>query len=536
MSLEKQRPDGCGFRSRFSKENLMTDRRRMNVCLVSVLFWGLAAHAYVFFHNTFSHDSLTEFNAAVYGNDWKMQLGRVFVPAYRFLFRGDLNLPWLIGVLSLIFLYWAVYMTVRIFHIHKNMIMFMLGGIYCANLTVSATAATYINDLDSNMMALLLAVLAVFLWKKLKHGYLFGMVPVCLSLGLYQSYISTTITLILLSMVLKLLKGGAFREVVRKGFLAVGMLIGGGLLYLLAMKGMLLLSPVELKTDNYNSVTGFLSLHFSELPALIGKDYLRTIYRIVATTSAYPKWMIIGAHVVMLLLGGISFGIAVSDPKVGVKERILAVMLLLLVPIAMNVSYILSGGMSHELMHFAFNLIYVFLLLLADRIEWNRQIFRIRMKKLSAAVIVLMTMMILWGNVRLANTLYLKKNMEYDANLAFFTGVMDRMEQTPGYSSGGTPVVFVELPVILLEDAPGFENVNAIAGMWKNYVPNGTDPWSYQAYFKYVLLNPAMMAEQAVWSRMQDDPRVLAMPVYPAEGSVAMIDDVLVVRFGKRFD
>ncbi len=162
----------------------------MNVCLVSVLFWGLAAHAYVFFHNTFSHDSLTEFNAAVYGNDWKIQLGRVFVPAYRFLFRGDLNLPWLIGVLSLIFLYGSVYLTIRIFHIHRNIIMFLLGGIYCANLTVSATAATYINDLDSNMMALLMSVLAVFLWKKLKHGYLWGMLPVCIFLGLYQSYIS----------------------------------------------------------------------------------------------------------------------------------------------------------------------------------------------------------------------------------------------------------------------------------------------------------------------------------------------------------
>ena len=33
---------------------------------------------------------------------------------------------------------------------------------------------------------------------------------------------------------------------------------------------------------------------------------------------------------------------------------------------------------------------------------------------------------------------------------------------------------------------------------------------------------------------MQDDPRVEAMPVYPAEGSVAMVDDVMVVKFGIR--
>lgn len=534
MSFNQERSDGCGFRSRFSKENLLTDRRRLNVCLVSVLFWGLAAHAYVFFHNTFSHDSLAEFNAAVFGNEWKMQLGRVFVPAYRFLFRGDLNLPWLIGVLSLIFLYGAVYLTVRIFHIHRNIIMFLLGGIYAANLTVSATAATYINDLDSNMMALLMAVLSVFLWKKTKRGYLWGMVPLCISLGLYQSYISTAITLILLSMILKLLKGGEFKTVVRKGLLACVMLIGAGILYLFAMKLLLMFSPVKLKSDNYNSVTGFLSLQFSALPKLIGKDYLRTVYRIVATASSYPQWMVISVHAVLLLVGGMSFVISLSNPKVGKKERILAAVLLLLVPIAMNVAYILSGGMSHELMHFAFNLIYVFLLLLADRMEWNRRLLQFRAKKVLAALIVLMTFFILWGNVRLANTLYLKKNMEYDANLVFFTGVVDRMEQTEGYEIGNTQVVFVELPVIQLEDAPGFESVSAIAGMWRNYVPYGTDPWSYQAYFKYVLLNPARMAEQEVWSEMQDDPRVEEMPIYPAMGSVAMIDDVMVVRFGRR--
>ena len=236
----------------------------------------------------------------------------------------------------------------------------------------------------------------------------------------------------------------------------------------------------------------------------------------------------------LVLLGGILFWIMLRNKTKGRKERILAVVLLVIVPVAMNVAYILSGGMSHELMHFAFNLIYVFFLLLAERVEWNKLVFRIRIKKIAAAVIVLMTLMILWGNVRLANTLYLKKNMEYDANMVFFTGVVDRMEMTEGYRAGNTQVVFVELPVIQLTDAPGFEKVNSIAGMWKNYVPNGTDPWSYQAYFRYVLLNPATMAEQSIWSAMQDDPRVEAMPVYPAEGSVAMVDDVMVVKFGIR--
>ncbi|MBR1470879.1 MAG: glucosyltransferase domain-containing protein [Lachnospiraceae bacterium] len=522
MSIPKDVKDGCGFRSRFSKTNLTADKERMSVCALSVLFWGMAAHAYVFFHNTFSHDSLTEFNAAVFGNEWKMQLGRVFVPVYRFLFRGDINLPWVIGFLSLLFIFGAVYLSAVLFGVKKKRILFFMGGIYSANLTVSATAATFINDLDSNMLALLLSVLSVYLWKKQKNGFVWGILPLGISLGLYQSYISTAIALILISLIVDLLDGKKAAEAFGEGLKGIGMLIGAGILYLICMKLMLLVGSVALKTDNYNSVTGFTSLKLSELPRLFGLGYIRTVYRILAVNASYPQGMIIGLHIVLLIIGGICFIKALMKKSTGGRERILACVLLLLLPIGMNASYVLAGGMSHELMHYAFWLIYLFMLLLVEK---ENSISR------TAAGAVLLVL--LWGNVRMANTLYLKKNMEYDANLSFFTRVADRMEQTEGYASGDTPVVFVELPVHLMKDPAGFEMAGSVTGAWKEYVPMGMDRWSYQAYFDYVLLNPAVMADAGTWSDMQSDPRVREMPIYPAAGSLQMIDGVLVVRLGR---
>ena len=55
----------------------------------------------------------------------------------------------------------------------------------------------------------------------------------------------------------------------------------------------------------------------------------------------------------------------------------------------------------------------------------------------------------------------------------------------------------------------------------------------YQAYFDYILLNPAIMADYETWSQMQTNEEVKAMPCYPQEGSVAIIDDVIVVKLGE---
>ena len=44
------------------------------------------------------------------------------------------------------------------------------------------------------------------------------------------------------------------------------------------------------------------------------------------------------------------------------------------------------------------------------------------------------------------------------------------------------------------------------------------------------MMNPIKLAGGDIWHSMPDNPQVAQMPVYPAEGSLALIDDVLVVK------
>ena len=61
--------------------SVFTDNKsQLILSLVFTFVWGILAHGYAFMHNYFSHDSLHEFNADVWGNTWKIQLGRFLVP------------------------------------------------------------------------------------------------------------------------------------------------------------------------------------------------------------------------------------------------------------------------------------------------------------------------------------------------------------------------------------------------------------------------------------------------------------------------
>lgn len=71
-----------------------------------------------------------------------------------------------------------------------------------------------------------------------------------------------------------------------------------------------------------------------------------------------------------------------------------------------------------------------------------------------------------------------------------------------------------------------------MTGEWNTYVLGAAGRNYYQAYFDYVLMNPAVIADTDTWNEMQTNSEVDEMPCYPEEGSIAIVDGVLVVKLG----
>lgn len=180
---------------------------RTGAFFLYTFFWGLLAHAYGFLHTSFSHDGLNAIYIEESESLWKMAIGRSFVDFYRYSVRGKWEVPWLIGIISLAFIAVAAKVVGELFEIDTRFGILFLSGIMVVNHTVTNLTANYIFEMDIDLLAMLLAVLAVYCWRKNGRWWLLGILCICISLGLYQAYLSVTICLILLILLKQILNG-----------------------------------------------------------------------------------------------------------------------------------------------------------------------------------------------------------------------------------------------------------------------------------------------------------------------------------------
>ena len=150
------------------KERALAQKQPFVFCCCAVFLWGLLAHAYGFLHNILSHDVLNAFIATQTEENWKIELGRFFVPVYRTIFRGAVSLPWLLGLMGLLWTSVSVFLTVKILNVRSKLLTVLIAGVMTTNITNIAQIATYIYEFDINCFALMLSVMAAFIWDRKK--------------------------------------------------------------------------------------------------------------------------------------------------------------------------------------------------------------------------------------------------------------------------------------------------------------------------------------------------------------------------------
>lgn len=512
------------------------NKRTLILALAATFLWGLLAHGYCFFHYNFSHDSLLELHGAIFGNDWKISLGRVFVPLYRDLVRSDVTLPWLIGVLSLFWIGLAVFLTACVLEIRSGLLIFLTAGIFTTNITVSATAATYLHDLDCYMFSLLCAVMAVWLWRFCRWGLAGGSLCLAISMGMYQGFLSTAVTLVMFVCILWLLEGEHFRKVLAEGLKAIGMILLGGLLYFLAVKVIQSLMQVQMLSGNYNSLDQVTQLTPRIFLSLVGETYRDWFFRLTNAPSAYPAVLVKGSIGLLALVSAVTLMGDLGSRRIGRVEKLLCFILLALLPLGMNLIYVLTQGEVHDLMVFSIWLTSLFALLLCRRLmERFAQQEWLAKRKIHCWLGVAVTsvlILLLYGNVQFSNGMYLKKDLEQEAALSYMTRVMVRVEEQEGYCPGQTQVFFAGVPKNIYSYPAGFREYSLITGMESAELLQVGTRQRYQMLFDYLLGVPVCLVEEEQWNILQNEPSIAQMPCYPETGSIQSLGEILVVKLG----
>lgn len=506
------------------------NKKKLFTCCASIFIWGLVAHAFIFFNASFTHDSINEFDSATLGNELRIQYGRVFVPLYRMIFKTNFALPWLTGFLALLWIALSLFLIVKAFNIKSNPIIFLLGGIMSVNLTVTAVAATYIHDLDCDMFALLLSVAAFYIWDRYKHGLLWGSILIGVSLGLYQSYISAAITLIIIFSIFSLLNGAKAKDVIIKGLKGILMLIVGGIIYYFFSRFIPFITKTQIVTDGYNSV--YKKHSFVSILLGVVKSYLFSISRMIFTPSGYNALFIEIVNIAIIIITLKLLGALINNNIKDKSAKALAIILIVSIPLGMNVSQIFTGGIGHDVMRYCVCFSYLLALLTLSMYIKTVKVQRPNFKSIIQIVSLALIFIVLWGNVQFSNTVYIKKDIECESNKILFTRVLDKMESADGYVSGETPVAFVGKPKKVQQEMPNFTATYKLIGCESSFALGAAKHSYYQAYFDYVLTTPILLTSEQQRKELYKRAEVKKMPAFPSNACVQMIDGILVVKLG----
>lgn len=499
------------FRSR-------VDLQKLKFIFLWVFSFGLVAHGFCYFNADFSHDSL--FSIYEETPEISIAVGRFLRPVYRML-RGNFTLPVVGGFLSLVFLALAVYLLADILELKRKSVLVLTCGILTVNSTVSLMNATYLHDSDAYMLALLLALAGVWAAQRLRHGSFWSILFYFCSLGIYQAYIDAAIYVFLILALLRLLRGEKVKQVYLDTLKKLLPIAAAMVLYYIGIRLTQLLAGSS-DGDYYNTVSNvtaftFLSI-FKRIRTCLFSDFIWFFF-----PSGHSRWVVRIVNILMVLAGGYLVISLIRFRHLSRASVFGILGVLLAIPFGMNAITLISD-IYHAMTMYALFLSYVLVLVLGEEYMAAEKPAAHRSRVISGAL----TCILIFDGCLFSNESYLKKHLESDATLSVFTRIACRMEATPGFVPGQTRVAFVGL---LLDGPlscqnPGFNYSNT--GMVYSHAVSYHD--TYESYMNYYLGYPVDCVDSREIIEYEHMEEVMEMSIFPAEGSVRMVGDVMVVK------
>jgi len=508
--------------------NMQKKQNTFHWVVASVCILYLFAHGYRFSNNIYTHDSLM----LIYQNDqaWQVALGRFMNPLLVFL-RGGWTNPWLISVCAILWFILAAFFLTDLLQVKDTVAILLVAGIMTTNITVTATSASFLPWMDFYALSCLLAILGVWLCnKKTLLSCLAGICAFTVSLGIYQAYICVAITLFILLLIQALQNGISLRAFCQKAGLYAGALLSSALLYYIIWK--IFQKILGIWTANtYNGLSDVGNYSDTSVLQIIGETYRRFfLWLLYPDTFATVTFHQQSLSAVWLLFLRIANGILLLSIPVCLIllnrrkktlrwQKILQAILVVLFPFGCNFVYFLSKDTGHTLMIYAFFLFYIWAIVLILETFHPR--------KYPVYVLLLPIVLILWNNIVYANQVYLKKELIVEASDSLMTRLVYDIEHSQDYIPGTTPVAFIGnfSRSSYVTELDGFEEIN-IYGMGKTALT--------YAGLDYMYLNTILNVNMNL-TRIEvfDDDTLsvlTSMPEYPASGSIAYINDTLVVK------
>lgn len=529
-------------------------KRIVELFLIIYLF-GLIVHLYMFTNKFFNYFELGNIFADMsFTQGDTIAQGRWFLPIATNLFTS-FSMPLINGLISLFYVTASAVMTIDLLKIRSRLYALLFGFAFVSFPGYACTLSYGVNA-DAIAMGILLCVLAVYLYQKWKFGFLPAMLLIGCGLGAYQTYLSLSIGLIYMLLFFEAYeKKITWRPFVWKAVKAGAMLAGGFIVYYGVLQLSTVITGVSLTdyhgVDSMTSFTlkgiakGLVYTYGYFLAYFFSNRYLYTIFRIACN-----------------LIGGIAFfafvgrRLALHKKRKNTASFWMLLALFCLLPLGVNATPFLMadrvGAGVDRYMIPSIMFLWAMLLKLMDIEAQGAEMQEKEAREedhqetgaqedagheepagstviLQWAGIVSVAMAII-SSVVICNESYHRMDAATQVTTSYLNRIAVRLEAMPQWQQG-MPVYFANTKPFLGSaydvEVPAYDNMTNMPGteVSPHYNERGV-----AKYFRVYLHMPIADAGEEKKEQIENSPQFRAMPAYPAEGSIDIIDDVIVIK------
>lgn len=502
------------------------------LCLISGVVCGFITHFYMLTHKLPNWDDVN--NSSHYGSgDF---LGRWFLKFIHPI-GGSTSMPAVHGFLAILILSIAACFILKIMTV-KSMTVSVLVPSLIVTFPSLACTMTFMFMAHTSAIAILMICLAVFLLREYKYGCIPACVLLTCSMGIYQSYMSFAITLMLMGMIMDLFRDKPFGKVVKQGLICVGVLLVSVVVY---MKLCYVFYPT-MDTVDYGGISEMGQINIPEVPIMIARCYKRFLEYFLFKPFSFVTTTMYKMNIAICVLAVFLFLYIVCMKKIWRNKWscLLIVILCAFLPLAVAFVYFMAPSAPFSmLMLYAYVLIYVMVVgLLEVCFEyWEKNPIHKTWKYYLAQAITSVTVVVVCischSSYLLTNKAYLRMEISYERVTSFFNRILTRVEETEGFCNGDPVAILGEFyyatnPASVEMDAFYSEDLREMSGvaLENGLITSGVRDNFIKTYIGFDVGNTTFEEKEEIMQTKE----FVDMPNYPKSGSIKKINGVWTVK------
>lgn len=495
--------------------------KEYKIAFISAFVIGLVVHLFMFTNKLPNHDYVYN----IYSNqfDWPISIGRCFLSVAAGL-SSYFTLPWLNGILSILYLSLISCFIVSIFNIRKAIPIILTSSLIVAFPSFTDTVG-YMFLVDGFMLGFLISVIGVWFWAKYDNirGIIACVICLAFAAGVYQSYVSFAICLILIRLILDIIENNMnLKKIVLKGVRALISGILGMGLYYASLKFIMMISGTSF--SDYMGVNEVSLPSFGVFLTTLGKDIVAFAEMFIGGNSSFTTYEVLNIIFIIALVSSVIFAIIKQKLyKTPGKLILLIVLAFLFIPGAYIFDFISDEVVYRFMMLYSLVLLYILLIKIAD--DYMKPIF-------SNSIAVLITI-ITFNFAVIDNIAYLNLDYCWEQTMATATIMEDRIASLPDFSKEMSLAAFGSMQdegrdwIIskLPESMIGINDVNL----------NRNQDFIYTILSKdlgFTLGDKACQEEKDIIKASFD---IDSMPCWPNDGSVAEYDNYVIIKLSEDY-